>query len=140
MKIAPFALCIVAVSLAGCTATTETTPAPPAAAGCAPDSTVDSCSGGASGFSCGNGDTPEQTDSSLVCSDGTQASDGFVLYCCVQFTSTTCSPDSNVTSCEGSSIGFSCTGSDTPDEADSSLNCSQPTPGTSGELTYCCAP
>jgi len=134
-----FALCIAALSLAGCTATAETTPAPPAAVGCAPDQTVDSCSGGASGFSCGNDESPEQTDSSLVCSDGTP-SGGLVLYCCVQFTSSTCSPDSTVPGCDGSSIGFSCTGSDAPDDADSSLNCSDPTPGNGGELTYCCAP
>jgi hypothetical protein len=142
MKNVSLALCVAGLALAGCMATTEVTPAPAAAAaGCSPDSSVDGCSGGASGFSCGDGRTPEETDSSLVCSDGTPASDGFILYCCIQFTSTTCAPDSSVDNrCDGSSIGFSCTGTDTPDQADSSLSCSDSRPGSGGELLYCCAP
>jgi hypothetical protein len=42
-----------------------------------------------------------------------------------------------VQGCAGDSFGFSCTGSDTPDEADSSLTCSTATPA-SGALLYCC--
>ncbi|HEX3769526.1 MAG TPA: hypothetical protein VHV30_01620 [Polyangiaceae bacterium] len=106
---------------------------------CAQDSSVAGCVGPATGYSCGNGETPDENDSSLVCSDGTPGDSGFTLYCCVQFTSSTCQPDTTVQGCEGSSIGFSCTGTDTPDEADSSLNCSDGTP-SGNELLYCCAP
>ncbi|HEY5146901.1 MAG TPA: hypothetical protein VII82_09040 [Polyangiaceae bacterium] len=141
MKTSFLALCLSGLAFAGCTATTEVAPTGAAPApGCSPDSSVSGCSGNASGYSCGNGDSPEQTDSSLVCSDGTPASDGFVLYCCIQFTSSTCAPDSTVSGCDGDSIGFSCTGTDTPDQADSSLNCSDSTPGNAGALLYCCQP
>jgi hypothetical protein len=122
------------IALAACT----TTVTPPAAPGCAPDSSVAGCSGNSFGYSCGNGDSPERTNSSLVCSDGVVASDGFTLFCCIQFTSTSCAPDSSVSGCQGSSFGFSCTGSDTPDDADSSLTCSSPTQGGDGSLLYCC--
>ena len=109
-------------------------PAGQAEPGCGQDSTV-ACDRGA-GYSCiGNG-TPEDTDSSLACSDGVEA-DGATLYCCVTFASSTCMPDDTVVGCTGYSYGFSCTGSDTPDQADSTLDCSQPTQGDSA-LLYCC--
>ncbi len=95
------------------------------------------CESPSSGFSCGSGDSPDQTDSSLVCSDGTPSSDGLILYCCIQFTSSSCAADPSVQGCAGDSFGFSCTGSDTPEDADSSLNCSSPTPA-GGALLYCC--
>jgi hypothetical protein len=135
------ATCLGLAGLGGCTSTTTVTPPAGSDTSCQPDTSVDGCSGGASGFSCGNGLSPDQTDSSLICSDGVAGSDGFTLYCCVQFTSqTSCAPDSSVAGCDPSSIGFSCTGSDTPDEADSSLNCSDATQGNGGELLYCCTP
>jgi hypothetical protein len=127
-----FATAFSLLGIAGCTTTVNAT-----APGCAADSSV-GCSGNAAGYSCGNGDNPAHGDSSLVCSEGTLASDGFTLYCCVQFTTTTCSPDPSVNGCEGNSFGFSCTGADTPDEGDSSLNCSAPTMGNSGESLFCC--
>jgi hypothetical protein len=123
------------VGLLGCTATAEVAPPPP---GCAQDSSVGGCRGPSTGFLCGNGESPDQSDSSLVCSDGTPSSDGFVLYCCIQFTSSTCAADPSVQGCRGVSFGFSCTGSDTPDESDSSLNCSPATQGDNGALLYCC--
>src|SRR5450432_2497431 len=106
------------LGIMGCTAGAEVAPPP----GCAQDSSVGGCEGPSFGFSCGDGRSPDQTDSSLVCSDGTPASDGFVLYCCIQFTSSSCAPDPSVEGCSRNSFGFSCTGGDTPDEADSSLN------------------
>jgi len=124
--------------LLGCTASAQIAPPPPVAAGCAQDSSVAGCQVPATGYSCGNGDNPEQSDSSLVCSDGTLASDGFVLYCCIQFTSSTCAPDPSVQGCAGSSFGFSCTGTDTPDQADATLVCSSATAGGNGALLYCC--
>ncbi len=55
-------------------------------------------------------------------------------------TTGTCSPDSTVAGCVASSIGYSCTGSATPDESNASLNCSSGTPGNAGSTLYCCAP
>ncbi|HLK40107.1 MAG TPA: hypothetical protein VKU41_25300 [Polyangiaceae bacterium] len=131
-----FAL-LLGIPSAGCTATAAASPAPEPP-GCAPDSTVQGCAGNA-GYSCGNSETPEQADSSLVCSDGITGSNGLELFCCVTFRSSSCAPDSTVQGCPGSSIGFSCTGSDSPDQADSSLSCGPGTPGNAGSLLYCCA-
>jgi hypothetical protein len=48
-----------------------------------------------------------------------------------------CSQNSNVVGCIGGAAGYSCTGSDSPDDGDSALNCSSGT--ASGGLTlYCC--
>lgn len=123
------------LGLLGCTANAEV--APPVA-GCAQDSSVAGCASPSTGYSCGNSESPDQSDSSLVCSVGTASGDGLTLYCCIQFTSSTCSADPSVQGCVGDSFGFSCTGTDTPDEADSSLTCSSSTPGDNGALLYCC--
>jgi hypothetical protein len=123
------------LGLLGCTANAEV--APPAA-GCAQDSSVVGCGSPSTGYSCGNGESPDQSDPSLVCSVGTVSGDGLTLYCCIQFTSSSCSADPSVQGCVGDSFGFSCTGTDTPDEADSSLTCSSSTPGANGALLYCC--
>jgi hypothetical protein len=125
------------LGLLGCTASAQVSPPPPSS-GCAPDDAVVGCDSPSSGFSCGSAESPDQTDSSLVCSDATPSSDGLLLYCCIQFTSSSCAPDSSIQGCAGDSFGFSCTGPDTPMDADTSLNCSTPTPGGGGELLYCC--
>jgi hypothetical protein len=116
----------------------STTVNAPAVVGCAQDDSVQGCTNGAFGYSCGNGESPDQSNSSLDCSDGlVDSSSGLTDYCCIDFTSTTCSPDSSVDSCQGESFGFSCTGTDSPDEADSSLTCSNGV--VTGSLTlYCC--
>lgn len=103
---------------------------------CGQDTSV-TCSEGGSGYSCSGSDSPDQDDSTLDCSAG--VTDGANTdYCCITITSgSTCSPDSNVEGCASGSYGFSCTGSDTPDTANSSLTCSSGTPG-SGETSYCC--
>lgn len=46
--------------------------------------------------------------------------------------------DGTVTGCTGLSTGYSCTGTDAPSVADSSLACSDGTPGTNGATNYCC--
>jgi|HubBroStandDraft_5_1064220.scaffolds.fasta_scaffold151393_2 hypothetical protein len=122
----------------GCTASTDNGSPPAPSSGCTQDSSVSGCDDPSTGYSCDNGDTPDQEDSSLVCSVGTPSGD-LTLYCCIQFTSSTCSADPSVQGCTGDSFGFSCTGTDTPDEADSSLNCSTPTPGAGGASLYCCS-
>ena len=115
---------------------------------CQGDSSV-SCAGGADGYSCAAGDNPpDSVDSSLVCSVPTTVGTEDT-YCCYTNTvtassSATCVQDPSVTqNCSGDSFGFSCTGSDTPDEDfGSNLNCSQPVSGTdaSGNAAslYCC--
>jgi hypothetical protein len=127
------------VAATGCSVTVT----PPATGPtCSPDSTVTGCTGGASGFSCTGADTPDQSNASLICSDGV-ASGGDIVYCCVEFASTvttTCAADSTVSGCTGASIGFSCTGTDTPEQADSSLNCSAGVAGNAGSTLFCCLP
>jgi len=101
---------------------------------CTASTTVTGCVGNASGYSCTGTATPDQTDATLVCSDGTPSGNA-TLYCCAPYTassSSTCAAD-----CTGASIGFSCTGSDTPEQGDSSLVCSTGTAG-SGNTLYCC--
>jgi hypothetical protein len=126
-----------AVAMAGCSVSAS---AGPTEASCAPDTTV-SCTGSATGFSCTGSDQPEDSDSSLTCSVPISGNAGSTLYCCVSgfaFSSSTCAPDSTVTGCEAGSYGFSCTGSDTPDQTDSSLTCSTPVDGNAGSSLYCC--
>jgi hypothetical protein len=100
------------------------------------DSTV-TCTGSAQGWSCTGSDTPDQDNQGLDCSTGTAGS-GNTQYCCITFTSSTCSQDSSVAGCESGSYGFSCSGSDTPQQADTSLNCSAGTAGENGATLYCC--
>ncbi len=105
---------------------------------CAQDSTVQGCQSGSYGFSCTGSDTPDQADSSLDCSTGTPGNSGETLYCCIAYVSSTCMQDSTVQGCQAGSYGFSCTGTDTPSDSDSSLNCSTGTAGNNGETLYCC--
>jgi hypothetical protein len=106
--------------------------------GCTPDPTVEGCSGSA-GFSCSTNIAPDQADPTLVCSNGVPGGRGLILYCCVPFQSTSCAPDPTVRDCPGSSIGFSCTGSQTPEDADPNLVCGPGTVGNAGALLYCCS-
>jgi hypothetical protein len=107
---------------------------------CSPDSSVVGCVGTASGYSCSGTEGPDETDTSLNCSQGTASNTGLTLYCCVEATTVTagCTADSSIVGCTGASIGFSCTGAASPDQDDSSLVCSAATPGGSATL-YCCA-
>jgi hypothetical protein len=133
-------------SLAGCSSSAPVTSPGPT---CSPDSTVASCVGGASGYSCSGTDTPDQSDASLICSAGvvgTGATEGDLDYCCIQYASavtTTCVADSNVMGCMGASIGFSCAGGDTPELGYPDFTCSVGVPGTgatAADTIYCCAP
>lgn len=111
----------------------------PAGSTCANDDSVVGCTGGSFGFSCTGTDTPSDADPSLDCSVPT-ADGSASLYCCVSFSTTasTCMPDSTVDGCMGDSYGFSCTGTDTPTDAQPSLNCSDPAPGPASSSLYCC--
>jgi hypothetical protein len=123
---------------AGCTVTA--TPGPPApTSSCEPDSVVTSECAGGTGYSCTGTDTPDETDSTLVCSQGETLTADEIGYCCVSaFASTsTCGEDPSVSGCEPPSIGFSCSGSDSPDQADATLTCSPGVPSGTATL-YCC--
>ena len=106
---------------------------------CQANSTV-TCTDNSFGFVCTGSDTPDQSDSSLECSDGTPGNGG-TGYCCIQYSSgssSSCTQDSTVQGCASGSYGFSCTSTDTPQQTDSSLNCSTGTPGNNGDTLYCC--
>jgi hypothetical protein len=104
---------------------------------CSTSSSV-TCEGAATGYSCTGTSVPSDSDATLDCSYGT-ADNGNTDYCCISLSSSvTCSQDTTVTGCQGDSYGFSCTGSDTPDQDQSGLNCSTGTAGNSGETLYCC--
>lgn len=112
-----------------------------ASSSCSADSSVTGCSGGSYGFSCTSTDTPSQSNASLDCSDPTSGPGGSSLYCCIGFSGSqsSCAADSTVTGCHGGSYGFSCTGSDTPNQTNDTLNCSSPITGPNNELLYCCS-
>jgi hypothetical protein len=99
---------------------------------CNTDSSV-SCPSGDTGYSCSGSDTPSQDFSNIACGAGVAGGAG-TAYCCT--TGATCSADSTV-QCPGGGSGYSCTGSDTPDQDDSSLSCSTGTPND-GVTSYCC--
>jgi hypothetical protein len=103
---------------------------------CSYDSSVP-CSYGA-GYSCDTGSlAPDQVDPTLVCSVPTAAGN-LDLYCCytaaILSTTGTCAQDPSVVCPQAYSYGFSCSGSDTPDQDFSNLTCSAPTAGN----LYCC--
>ena len=106
------------------------------ASGCAEDSTVTAACKQGTGFSCTGSATPDQ--SSLVCSTGT-TSGSATDFCCVPFaqSSSTCTQDSAVMGCQAGSLGFSCTGTDTPAQSNSNLVCSTPT-ASGGKMLFCC--
>ncbi len=51
----------------------------------------------------------------------------------------TCTANPAVVGCTGGSVGYACAG-DRPDDGDTSLVCSDGTPGAAGMTIYCCAP
>ena len=106
---------------------------------CSSASTVVNCGGTAIGFSCEGSGRPDHTDSSLVCSQGAPGSGGSTLYCCAPYMASagTCSQDTSVHGCGASSIGFSCSGSDRPEQVNPSLSCGQGT-ASGGATLYCC--
>jgi hypothetical protein len=107
--------------------------------GCEVDSTL-SCGAGEDPISCTGGGDPEAVYPGDICSVPSDQGGGVSGYCCAPgFTGSTCAQDSSVDGCVFPSDGFSCTGADTPDQADPTLNCSAPTtdPNT-GDQLYCC--
>jgi hypothetical protein len=110
---------------------------------CAYDSSL-SCETGAVGYNCTGSADPNSVDSSLICSEPNANNS----YCCFTqayasgVTTSTCTQDQTVQGCVPNaagqtSYGFSCTGSDTPDQDFSSITCSTGTAGT-GATLFCC--
>jgi hypothetical protein len=106
---------------------------------CAADSSL-ACDAGSTGVSCPPGDNPEAAFSGYICSDPSTQPDGSDGYCCATgFATSTCGQDTSVSGCAYPSVGFSCTGSDTPDQADPSLTCSAAvTDPNTGDQLFCC--
>jgi hypothetical protein len=106
-------------------------------AGCSADASVQ-CSRG-DGWSCAAGDDPEAEVSGLSCSN--PVADGpNDDFCCYEFSAggSSCTPDDGLTSvCQPGSYGYVCDAGDNPTLADSSLNCSAPTPDGSAD-DFCC--
>jgi hypothetical protein len=121
-------------TLSYCCSTTE-----PIGSACSVDPTLTSCGNVSTGYRCSAGVIPTDADPTLVCGAGVDAGAGNQAFCCIQFTSTTCSPDPDVEGCTGGSYGFSCTSSATPDQENQSLVCSDPLPGENGKTLYCCS-
>jgi hypothetical protein len=124
-----------------------------AAGTCGQDDTITSIctTAGSFGFKCAASDTPDQTDSTLTCSSGVADADGTSTdFCCTDGSgggtgvtiviTTGCTVDTTVTGCADPSTGYSCTGSDPPDQADPTLSCSiGVADGSDATLTdYCC--
>lgn len=129
------------LSVAAAVGGTGCTVSAPVAPSCGVDDTV-SCSDGV-GYSCTDGDRPEDSSSSLVCSYGTAGNAGATLYCCLHAapaSPTSCQPDPTVTGCAAGSFGFSCAdAAEPPNAAYPSLRCGAPIAGNAGAALYCCA-
>jgi hypothetical protein len=106
---------------------------------CSADASVTGCAAPSAGYSCTATDPPDSMDPTLICSVGV-ASGGDTTYCCLSgetFAAGTCAQDLSVASCVGGSYGFSCAGTDTPDQTDPSLTCSIGVVSGSDTL-FCC--
>lgn len=107
--------------------------------GCSLDSSL-ACDPGTDGVDCVGGANPEAAYPGYICSAPAPQSDGSDGYCCATgFSGSTCAQDLSVAGCVDPSVGFSCAGTDTPDQADPALNCSAGVadPNT-GDTLYCC--
>jgi hypothetical protein len=111
-----------------------------AASTCSPNSggAFSSCT--ATGYSCTGTDAPDKSTPSLACSVGSPGPMGSMLYCCLKgsFSTSTCAPSHAVSGCNGDSYGFSCAGSNTPDQIDSTLSCNARGSGSGGATLFCC--
>jgi hypothetical protein len=106
---------------------------------CGTDSSVNCSASGTTGYTCPADQAPDDTDSTLVCSLGTDNGDGTASYCCGTAVAGTfgCAADSTL-ACVSGTTGESCFGGALPDS--SSQICSDGTSMTDGSIGYCCAP
>jgi hypothetical protein len=145
---ASFASLVALSALGACTTETQdnfTNPPPGPPATCTPVPALEGCTAGSVSYSCSS-DRPDHGDTNLVCDDGTpgigggdSGTSGTTLYCCAPYGqwATECTPAS-VAGCGAQSIGFSCAGETSPDQADTSLVCSLALKGDGGASEYCC--
>jgi len=129
-------------SLAACTVSTTdnfTNPPPPPPATCATSAQVVGCGAGSVGYAC-TSDRPDDGDTNLVCSAGSQGA-GVTTFCCLPFGQSfnECAPDTTIAGCADPGFGFSCAGAVGPADVDSRLACSAAIAG-SGASSYCCLP
>jgi len=129
-----------------CTTETQdnfTNPPPGPPATCAQVSALDGCTAGSVSYAC-TSDRPDDGDTNLLCDDGTPGvgadAGGATLYCCAPYGqwASECTPSAHVAGCGAESFGFSCAGATSPDQADTSLVCSQAIAGSGGATDYCC--
>jgi hypothetical protein len=123
-----------------------------ASSDCWADPSVAGCQGGY-GFSCSTLRGPVGVDGGLapwspamadpflgcrqVTTDDATAT---ATYCCIDpVTPGSCVADSSL-GCEGSSVGYTCGGTDTPDAIDSSIVCGSAATNVTGGTGYCCIP
>jgi len=106
----------------------------PESSTCARDSSV-TCTGSSHGYSCTGSDTPAQS-SAVICSAGSARSDK-TAFCCREFQSTSCRIDIKVGGC-GQQYPFRCTGTQTPADTDSGLQCSKGTQFADDTSGFCC--
>jgi len=106
-----------------------------ASATCTHSTTVTGCPDYA--FSCTGTAKPWDTDARLRCGQGNASGDSMLFCCSVRDPSApnTCAPDPTL-ECDPT-IGYSCTGTDTPSDDDPSLTCGGPTT-YQGKTLYCC--
>lgn len=109
---------------------------------CVQDTSVTGCNGASTGYSCTGSVPPDSTDLTLECSVGVPdpTSGSTTDYCCLTgdtFVSGTCEADAAVADCAGGSYGFSCVGTNTPDQTDPTLVCSDGAPDGSN-TDFCC--
>lgn len=136
---ATMALSVVAGACTAGTQGSSASPPPEPPATCSPVSATSGCIAGSLSYSC-TGDRPDDGDPDLVCDDGTPGAGGATLYCCAPYGqwATGCAPGPSLPGCGAESIGFSCTGATSPDQADTSLVCSAPSAGEGAARDYCC--
>jgi hypothetical protein len=130
------------LAASGCTSATQdnfTNPPAGPPSSCAPVTSLAGCTQGALSYSC-TGSRPDDGDTSIVCDDGLPGLDGATLYCCAPYAqwASECIPKSTIAGCGAQSIGFSCSGGTSPDQADTSLVCSAALSGDDGTRDYCC--
>jgi hypothetical protein len=139
-------LSAVCAVLACSVATQDNFQNPPAGppSSCSLVASVSGCAAGALSYSCASG-RPDDGDTSIVCNGGSPGiggDAGTTLYCCAPYEqwATECTPSSSVPGCGAQSLGLSCAGGTSPDEADTSLVCSSSVASAGGARDYCCVP
>ena len=105
---------------------------------CTPGSATLTCNANSVPYSCTGSAQPSQLKPPVDCLVGFTPLNGVSAHCCIVGPQqTTCGGDPSV-SCAAPRMGYSCTGADTPAQADQKLTCI--TGATSnGKTAYCCA-